>query len=463
MFKNIKHIHFIGIGGIGMSGIAEVLHSLGYKISGSDIRESQIVRHLKDLGILIYIGHNKNNVNDADIIVYSSAVKRDNIEIIQAIENKIPVIPRAEMLAELMRMKYSVGIAGTHGKTTTTSMIGCIFQHANLDPTIIVGGQVRSMNNTNAKLGKGKFLIAEADESDKSFLKLLPTIAVITNIDMDHMDNYKNLDDIIDNFNKFASSVPFNGSIIVCNDDKNVKKAIKGIDRKIITYGFNIKSEIHAINPKYNVMGSQYTLEINNMPLAEIELKVPGKHNILNSLAAVGVAVESGIDIDTIKEGLALFDGVKRRFEIIYKNNKKNIYIIDDYAHHPKEIFTVLDSAKKLGDYKIITIFQPHLYSRTYNMLDDFAKILSKSDITVLTDIYPAREQPMKGVNGELLFNETKKFKQEDIYYIENKNEIPDFLKNFIKDNTVFLFIGAGDIVNISKNFINSVKNYEKN
>ncbi len=459
MFRNIENIHFVGIGGIGMSGIAEVLHCMGYKITGSDIKDTPITQHLKSIGIKVYIGHKWENVAYADVVVYSSAVKMDNVELQYAVKEKIPVIQRAEMLAELMRMKFSICVAGTHGKTTTTSIIASIFRRAKFDPTLIIGGQVKIFADSNATLGKGDYLIAEADESDKSFLKLLPSIAVITNIDEDHLDNYKDLNEIKEHFIKFANSVPFYGAVVICLDDLNNNEIITKIDKKIITYGFMKKADVKAINVKMGVLSSSYTMVFKNMPLGEIQLNIPGKHNILNSLAAVAVAIEMGIPYNTIFEGIKDFTGVKRRFEIGYRNEDKKIYVIDDYAHHPTEIFTVIDSAKNMGDYKTVTIFQPHLYSRTMKLLNRFAQILSKSDITIITDIYPARELPIEGVTGEILYDEIKKIKEENVFYVKNKEDIKNFLRQFIKENTIFLFIGAGDINHYSSEFIEVIKN----
>ena len=453
MFKNIYRIHFVGIGGIGMSGIAEVLKSMGYSISGSDIKESQITNHLKSIGIMINIGHSERNVGDADVVVYSSAVKNDNIELVCAKKEKIPVIGRSELLAELMRMKFSIGVAGTHGKTTTTSLIAKIFHNAKLDPTIIIGGQVKIFEDANAKLGAGEYLIAEADESDKSFLKLFTSMAVITNIDEDHLDNYKDLEEIKDHFVKFANSVPFYGAVIMCMDDANNVDVMDRITSKIITYGFSRKANVRATEIKMKILGSKYQLLSRNMPLGEITLNIPGRHNVLNSLAAAAVAIEMEIPFEAIKEGLGQFSGVKRRFEILYKDDKKNIFIVDDYAHHPAEIFTVINSARNMGDYRVVTVFQPHLYSRTLSLRERFSEILSKSDISVVTDIYPAREAPIPGVTGKILFDEVKKNLNDNAHYVEDKNNLPSYLKKFAAENTIFLFIGAGDINKYSKLF----------
>jgi len=446
MFKNIYRIHFVGIGGIGMSGIAEVMKSMGYSISGSDMKESQITEHLESAGIKIRIGHSPENVGDADVVVYSSAVKSDNAELVYARSEKIPVIPRAEMLAELMRMKFSIGVAGTHGKTTTTSLIAKIFHNAKLDPTIIIGGQVKVFEDANARLGAGEYLIAEADESDKSFLKLYTSMAVITNIDEDHLDNYKDLEEIKDHFVKFANSVPFYGAVIMCLDDKNNASVMERITSKIITYGFSRRADVRASEAKMRVLGSRYQLVSRNMPLGEIVLNIPGKHNILNSLAAAATAIEMEIPFEVIRDALSQFSGVKRRYEILFKDEKRGIFIIDDYAHHPAEIFTVINSARNMGDYRVVTIFQPHLYSRTLSLKERFADVLSKSDVAVVTDIYPAREAPIEGVTGEILYNEIKKNLGENACYVQDKNDLPSYLKRFAGENTIFLFVGAGDI-----------------
>ncbi|MGE3063194.1 MAG: UDP-N-acetylmuramate--L-alanine ligase [bacterium] len=462
MFKNIYHIHFVGIGGIGMSGIAEVLKSMGYSISGSDMKESQITEHLGNIGISIKIGHCEDNVGDADVVVYSSAVKADNVELVRAKRDKIPVIPRAEMLAELMRMKFSIGVAGTHGKTTTTSLIAKIFHNAKLDPTIIIGGQVKVFEDANARLGAGEYLIAEADESDKSFLKLFTSMAVITNIDEDHLDNYKDLEEIKEHFIKFANSVPFYGAVIMCLDDANNVDVMDRITSKTITYGFSRKAHVRAVEVKMKVLGSRFQLVSRNMPLGEIVINIPGRHNILNSLAAAAVAIEMEIPFKVIKEALSQFTGVKRRFEILYKDEKKNIFIVDDYAHHPAEIFTVINSARNMGDYKVVTVFQPHLYSRTLSLKERFSEILSKSDISIVTDIYPAREKPIEGVTGAILFEEIQKNLGVNAHYVEDKGNLPSYLKQFIEENTIFLFIGAGDINKYSVLFSEELSN-EKN
>jgi len=439
-------MHFVGIGGIGMSGIAEVLNSMGYKITGSDVKPSQITERLEGHGIIVKIGHSEENVSNSDVVVYSSAVKMDNPEIVFALKERIPVIPRAEMLAELMRLKYSIAVAGTHGKTTTTSMVAKIFHTAGLDPTIIVGGQVKSMDDANACLGQGEYLVAEADESDKSFLKLFPTISIITNIDEDHLDNYKDIEDIKDNFVRFASNVPFYGAVVMCVDDQNTSDIIPLVKKRIITYGFSPRANIKAVDLEMNAFGSSFELVSMNMPLGRVTLNVPGKHNVLNSLGAIAVALNMEIPFDKICGGIGDFSGVKRRFETVYRDEKKDIYIIDDYAHHPAEITTVINSARNMGDYKIITVFQPHLYSRTYKLCSRFAEALSKSDITVITDIYPAREEPMPGVDGEMLVKEIKKMKGDGVFYVKDKLELPDFLKDYLKEKTLVLFVGAGDI-----------------
>lgn len=459
MFKNIRHIHFIGIGGIGMSSIAAIMRGMGYMISGSDMKGSKIIDNLNEMGININIGHRRENVNDADIVVYSSAVKEDNIEMTEAKSLKIPVIPRAEMLAELMRLKYSIAVSGTHGKTTTTSMVAKILHSAGLDPTMIVGGIVKSMDNNNAKLGKGKFLITEADESDKSFLRLYPNIVLVTNIDEDHMDNYSDINEIIEHFRQFTSSVPFDGTIIANGDDDNTKNAVEHIDRRIIYFGFNPNNNIRAINVDLMPMSSKYDFICNDMPLGKIELNVPGQHNVINSRGAICTAMEIGLDFDMIKKGIKQFDGVERRFDIVYADKVKNIYIIDDYAHHPAEILTVIKSAHNFGKFRIISVFQPHLFSRTLQFLDQFAESLILSDHIVITDIYPAREKPIEGVNGALLYNSIKNKDYHNITYIEDKNGISAYLTGIAEDNTVFLFIGAGDINNISKQFAEEINN----
>jgi len=445
MFGKVKKIHFVGIGGIGMSGIAEVLYNIGFQVSGSDIKISGRTEYLEKLGVNIHIGHKPELVIGTDVVVYSSAVKGDNPELIEAEKNKIPVIPRAEMLAELMRMKYSIAIAGAHGKTTTTSMLAKILTNAGFDPTVVVGGIIKGLG-TNAKLGKGKYLIAEADESDKSFLKLLPTIGVITNIDEDHLDIYSDIDEIKSAFIDFANKIPFYGDVYICEDDRNIRTIIPHIKKRFITYGIKTRNaQIKA----YNLIETKgfYTFEFtaNRTYSGKIRLKVPGIHNVYNALASTGVGLELEIPINTIIRALSSFEGVKRRFEILGRF-RNGIVVVDDYAHHPTEIQVILKVAKQQGYKRVIAIFQPHLYSRTIKLLDRFSNSFQNADIVILTDIYGAREKPVKGITGEILYRAVKDKKGKEVYYIPNLDLISEKVGSMISDNDIILTIGAGNI-----------------
>jgi len=448
MFGKVKKIHFVGIGGIGMSGIAEVLLNIGFDVSGSDIKLSERTEHLRKLGADIRIGHKAEIVKGADVVVYSSAVKGDNPEVIEAERDKIPVIPRAEMLAELMRMKYSIAVAGAHGKTTTTSMLAKILTEAGLDPTIVVGGIIKTLG-TNAKLGKSNYLIAEADESDKSFLKLLPTIGIITNIDEDHLDIYQDIDEIKKAFIEFANKIPFYGNIYLCEDDKNVKTIIPYIKKRFITYGINSRdSMIKAYNLKEKNGFYKFEFTANKTYSGKITLKVPGIHNVYNALVSVGVALGLEISIEKIVKALSSFEGVRRRFEIL-RRFKNNTVVVDDYAHHPAEIQAILKVAKQQKYRRIIAIFQPHLYSRTIKLLDRFSTSFQDADVVILTDIYGAREKPVEGITGEVLYRAVKEKKGENVYYIPNLELIPEKVASIVSARDIIITIGAGNIVRI--------------
>jgi UDP-N-acetylmuramate--alanine ligase len=455
MLKKIECIHFVGIGGIGMSGIAEVLFNLGYKVTGSDIKSNEIIENLISKGIKIYIGHRKENVYGANVVVYSNAIPKDNIELITARENNIPTIPRAEMLAELMRLKYGIAIAGTHGKTTTTSMAGLVLSYGGLEPTIVVGGVVKTIK-TNAKLGKGEFLVAEADESDASFLLLTPTITIVTNIDNDHLDNYGTMEKLKESFIQFMNKVPFYGCTIICNDDDNLFSISNKITKRVVTYGINRKSDFMADKIKLTPIGSTFQLISYGKKVGELELKVIGKHNVLNALSAVALGMELGIEFNKIKLGLKKFTGAQRRLEIIGK--VKNILVIDDYAHHPTEIKTTI-SAAKLFKRRIIAIFQPHRYTRTKILYKEFGKAFDEVDEIFLTDIYPAGEKEIKGVTSELILNSIKQHKKgAKVYLINNVFDIPKVISKRVKDNDLILILGAGDIRKIGKLIISSLK-----
>ena len=451
MFKNIKKVHFVGIGGIGMSGIAEILVSQGFKVTGSDKSLSEVTDRLESIGIKVYEGHSPENLKDADVLVYSSAVNVDNPEVKAAIERKIPVIKRAEMLAETMRMKYGIGIAGTHGKTTTTSMVGLTLTEGGIDPTIIVGGKLSGLGGTNARLGKGDFIVVEADEFDRTFLKLTPTIAAITTLEKEHLDTYKDLDDIKSAFIEFANKVPFYGFITLCLDEPALQDIIPHINKKIITYGLTAQADVRAVDIVANGFKTTYKVKYLDKELGEITLKIPGKHNVLNSLVAVIIGTELGIDFKIIKKALESFSGVYRRFEVKYD---KEILVIDDYAHHPTETSATLKGIREGWNRRLIVVFQPHLYSRTRDFFHEFGRSFLNSDVFVCTDIYPARELPIEGVTGELIADITKKFGHKNVHYVADKKSVPSFLNEIKKDGDIIVTMGAGDIWKYGEEFV---------
>lgn len=451
MFRNVKRIHFVGIGGIGMSGIAEVLLNLGFEVTGSDIATSEVTKRLKKLGAKVTKGHGALNVLEADVVVFSSAVKRDNVEIQRALDLKIPVIPRAEMLAELMRLKKAIAVAGTHGKTTVTSMIGLILQHARLDPTIVVGGRLRSLD-TNAKLGKGEYLVCEADESDKSFLKLFPTFGIITTIDEEHLDNYENIGEIKNTFLEFARKVPFYGCVILCLDEPNVQSILPDIERRTITYGFSRQADISAIDVEIDNFHSSFTVLSGKERIARVELMIPGRHNIANALASIAMSLELDIDIKVISESLSNFHGVRRRFEVKGKIN--GMWVVDDYAHHPREIEVTLESARNGWGGRIIAIFQPHLFSRTLKLKDRFGTSFNEADQVIITDVYPSRESPIPGVTGKLIYDAIRNHGHRSVTYIKDKENIVGHLMKHTQKGDLVITIGAGDIYKIGEQFV---------
>jgi len=453
MFRNVKRIHFVGIGGIGMSGIAEVLLNMGFEVTGSDVSTSQITKRLKTLGAKIKNGHNGLNILGADVVVYSSAVKKDNVELVSADDMKIPVIPRAEMLAELMRMKKAIAVAGTHGKTTVTSLIGKILTEAGLDPTIVVGGKLRSLD-TNAKLGKGEYIVCEADESDKSFLKLLPTFALVTTIDEDHLDNYANIDEIKYAFLEFVNKVPFYGCNILCLDEPDIQSILPEIERRTITYGFSRQADISVCDVELENFHSSFTVVGERGEIARVKLNIPGKHNIANALGAIAMCLELDVDIEVIKKALLGFHGVRRRFEI--KGKLNGIWVVDDYAHHPREVEVTLASARNGWAGRIIAIFQPHLFSRTIKLKNRFATAFNEADKVIITDIYPSREMPIPGVTGKIIYEAIKDYGHRNVTYIKNKDDVVTYLKKHAKRGDLILTIGAGDIYKVGEKFIRS-------
>jgi UDP-N-acetylmuramate--alanine ligase len=445
MYGNIEKIHFVGIGGIGMSGIAEVLLNLGYKVSGSDLRESDTTERLRGLGGEICIGHAAENLTNVDVVVTSTAVQSDNPEVIEAKRRMVPVIPRAEMLAELMRMKYGIAIAGTHGKTTTTSMVATVLTHAGIDPTIVIGGKLNTLGS-NAKLGQGQFLVAEADESDGSFLTLSPTIAVVTNIDADHLDFYTGgLEQIKDTFVSFINKVPFYGLAVLCQEDRNINEIIPRIKKRFMTYGLSSQADLRATHVKLEGFQTSFTAHYKGYRLGEISFNMPGAHNVLNALACTAVALELDVPFDKIQEGFAQFGGVGRRFTV--KGEKNGIMVVDDYGHHPAEIRATLGAARNgWPERRLVVAFQPHRYSRTKELFNEFVTCFYDADILVLTDIYAASEQPIPGVSAERLAEETRRHGQRDVTYIADRNDLPDHLAGIVKEGDIVITLGAGNI-----------------
>lgn len=443
MFENIKKVHFVGIGGIGMSGIAEILIDQGFDVSGSDKSLSEVTERLIKLGAKIYEGHSTENIKDADVLVYSSAVTTDNPEVQAAIEKNIPIIKRSEMLAETMRMKYGIGIAGTHGKTTTTSMVGLTLTEGGIDPTIIVGGKLSGLGGTNARLGGGEFIVVEADEFDRSFLKLAPVIAALTTLETEHLDTYKDLDDIKSAFIQFANKVPFYGFVVLCLDEAALQDIIPLINKKIITYGLNEKADIRAIDISHSGFSSSFTVMNKSEELGRIKLNVPGLYNVKNSLVALIIAKELGIDFFVIQKALEMFSGVYRRFEIKYD---KEILVVDDYAHHPTETTATLEGIRTGWDRRLVAVFQPHLYSRTRDFYREFGKSFLNTDVFICTDVYPAREEPISGIDGSLIANITQELGHQNVHYVADKKNIPEFVLSIIKDDDIVVTMGAGDI-----------------
>ena len=445
MYGKIEKIHFVGIGGIGMSGIAEVLLNLGYKVSGSDLRGSDITERLAALGGEIYIGHRAENLDSVDVVVTSSAVRDDNPEVAEARVRLIPVIPRAEMLAELMRMKYGIAIAGTHGKTTTTSMVATILSHGGIDPTIVIGGKLNTLG-TNAQLGQGKFLVAEADESDGSFLKLSPTIAVVTNIDADHLDFYTGgIDQIKDTFVDFINKVPFYGLAVLCLEDRNIADIIPRVKKRFMTYGLSSQADLRATHVRLEGGTTTFTAHYKGYRLGDISFSMPGAHNVLNALACTAVAMELDVAFPQIQEGFARFGGVGRRFQV--KGEPKGIMIVDDYGHHPAEIRATLAAAKHgWPERRLVVAFQPHRYTRTKELYDDFLKCFYDADVLVLTDIYSAGESAIEGISSETLAATIRQHGQKDVTYVPDREQIPDHLAGVVRPDDIVITLGAGNI-----------------
>jgi UDP-N-acetylmuramate--alanine ligase len=444
MFKKYQHIHFVGIGGVGMSGIAEVLLTLGYRVTGSDARRSEAVERLERLGAKVFVGHAATQVEGAHVVVYSSAVAGNNVEVQAARQRGVPVIARAEMLAELMRLKYGIAIAGTHGKTTTTSMVAAVMGAGGFDPTVVVGGRVQGLG-TNARLGQGEFLVAEADESDGSFLKLTPTIAVVTTVDAEHLDHYADLDAIVAAFLAFVNKVPFYGSAVVCLDDANIQRMIPRIDKRVVTYGLQAGADLTARRLQFAEMRSSCEVLHRGAVLGPMTLQVPGRHNVLNALAAAAVGLDLEVSFDRIQHALASFEGVQRRFQV--RGEAQGVLVVDDYGHHPAEIRATLAAAKAGFDRRVITVFQPHRYSRTQHLRNDFLTAFYQSDVLIVMDIYAAGEAPIPGVHARDLADGIAAHGHREVLYMgSDRAAIVDYLCESTRAGDLVLTLGAGDV-----------------
>jgi UDP-N-acetylmuramate--alanine ligase len=455
-FANIKHVYFVGIGGIGMSGIAEILLNQGFRVSGSDLALTEVTRHLADMGATVYEGHDPANLADVDVLVYSSAVALENPEVIAAVERKIPVIRRAEMLAEVMRLHHGIAVAGTHGKTTTTSMLGMVLIEGGQDPTVIVGGKLHAFGGTNARLGSGEFMVVEADEFDRSFLQLNPSIAILTSLEEEHLDIYSSLDDLKNAFVEFANKVPFYGFITLCLDEPALQEILPRIMRKVITYGFSSQADIQAVDLVQKENRSTFTVLREGEELGVIHLGVPGEHNVQNALATVAVSLELGIAFESIKTALDAFTGAFRRFEV--KADLRDVLVIDDYAHHPTEVKVTLRGIKSGWRRRVVCVFQPHTYTRTRDFYKDFGGAFMNADLLIVTDVYPARERPIQGVTGEIIADAARSFGHKNVMYIPDKQDIPARLLELVRPGDIVITMGAGDIYQYGAMFIEQLE-----
>jgi len=459
LYKKFRHIHFVGIGGVGMSGIAEVLLNLDYKVSGSDLRASETTQRLESLGATVFIGHRAENVDDAHVVVVSSAVKADNPEYAAAKERQVPVIPRAEMLAELMRLKYGIAVAGAHGKTTTTSMVATVLAKGGIDPTVVIGGKLNSLSS-GAKLGQGEFLVAEADESDGSFLLLSPTIAVVTNIDEEHLDHYTGgIDQIKEAFLQFINKIPFYGLAILCLDEKHIQDLIPQIKKRYSTYGLTTQADTYARDVEFKGMGSRFEVFHKGQSLGMFELTVPGLHSVYNSLAAISVGLELDMDVDTIREALKEFGGLHRRFYV--KGEVNGVMVVDDYGHHPTEIKATLAGAKIGWDRRTFVVFQPHRYTRTRDLMKDFFTAFNQADRLVVMGIYPAGEKPIEGVTAKMLLEGIKSRGHKDATLIEDPAEAVDWVAKNVEPGDILITLGAGDVWKVGEAVLGRLKENE--
>ena len=456
MLEKKHRVHFVGIGGIGMSGIAEVLLNLGYSVTGSDLRESEVTQRLRSLGAQVFIGHGEANLSgDPSVVVISTAVKFTNPEVLEARRRNIPVIPRAEMLAELMHMKYGVAVAGSHGKTTTASMIAAVLNAAGLDPTMVIGGRVRSLGS-NAKMGQGEILVAEADESDGTFLLLSPTIAVVTNIDREHMDFHQTMDRLMESFLTFVNKVPFYGLAVLCLDHPNVRALLPKMKKRFTTYGFSSEADFCARDLQVKAMEAQFSVVHRSRPMGKVRLHLPGRHSATNALAAVAVAQELEIPFSQVAEALSSFSGIHRRFEI--KGEPKGIMVIDDYGHHPVEIQATLQAIRESWKRSLTVVFQPHRYSRTRDLFDDFLVSFEGADRLILTEVYAAGEEAIPGICGEALYQAIKRRGHLEVEFVPDKRDVARQLVPKLRAGDIVLTLGAGDIYKVGEELVEALE-----
>lgn len=452
MFRGrVRHAHFVGIGGIGMSGLAEILRTMEFDVSGSDLKPNDITRRLETMGVTVHVGHRQENVEGADVVVYSSAIDPKNPEIQRARELEIPIIPRAEMLAELMRVKYCVLMAGSHGKTTTTSLVATVVRAAGLDPTVVVGGKVNALGS-NARLGEGDLFVAEADESDGSFLKLTPTIGVITNIDAEHLDHYGTHENVKDAFVQFANKIPFYGLAVLCLDHPHVQAIIPRIERRHVTYGVSKQADYRAKNTVFSGLETHFEVVRRGESLGQFTVRMPGHHNVLNALSVIAVADELEIPLDVVREAIKRFHGVQRRFTVVgqpaveREGKKGDVMVIDDYGHHPAEIEATLDAAQKGFDRRVVVAFQPHRYTRTQSLFEDFTRAFNKADVLYVTDVYAAGEKPIEGATSEALTEAIRAHGHHNVRYVKDKKDVSKALLADVRPGDLVIALGAGDI-----------------
>ena len=457
MFGKVHHIHFVGIGGIGMSGIAELLINLGYTVSGSDIRESSVTRRLEDMGARVFLGHTAENAEGADVVVYSSAVPTENPEVRAATERFVPVIPRAEMLAELMRLKYGVAVAGAHGKTTTTSMIGSILTSGDLDPTVVIGGRLDIWGGSNAKLGQGDILVAESDESDGSFMLLSPTIAVVTNMDYEHIEHYGTMDNLRTAFVDFVNKIPFYGSAVLCLDNEEIQGILPRLRKRYLTYGMTSQADVRARDVEIHDFSASFEILHQDRSLGRIVVGMPGRHNVLNALAAVTVGLELEIDLEDIRGGLRNLGGLARRFQL--KGESRGILVMDDYGHHPTEIVHTLETARACWpDRRLVVVFQPHRYSRTRALYDRFVLSFNQADLLVIAPIYGAGEVPIEDVDAAWLYRGIKEHGHREVVLGEDLEDVREILEATLRPGDVLLTLGAGDVYRVGEALLETLE-----